>query len=124
MSKIKIKAHLQGPDTNHMVEGSGIAHDHKLLYQDGDIKVIVAFQDEKVILKRIHPEYQLTLIFLEQQTTSGKYQLMNYSSDIPLSITTNRLQVSDQKLEVDYHLAIGDEEHGHFTFILEYEVKV
>lgn len=124
MSKIKVKTHLHGPDTNSVVESLGIVHDQKLFYQENDIKVIVTRQGGNVTLERIHQQYHLTLNFSDQQTTMGRYQLQHYAGEIPLYITTYRLQVSDQKLEIDYHLTIGEEDRGHFTFLLEYEVNV
>jgi len=122
MSKVKIKSTLQSLTSNEVysIDTIGIKIDNKIKYNDNEINVIICLNEDEIIVERKCKEYHLTLHLSLNNITKGTYDIYNLGI-IALEITTNKIIISEKKLEADYILDFGNNEKAEFNFTLELE---
>lgn len=117
---MKIKCKVSLKNENEIVIDNevfnGLKNDNKIVYYEKDIKVSILLED-KIILKRSNEEYEIKLIFDEQNETEGKYLLKKDNLFLPLYTITDKIIVGNNLLLVNY--CLNDE---HYEFKLEFEV--
>lgn len=76
-----------------------------------------------IVLNRETDQYQL-LLHLGNTNKKGhsKYYLKEEKMYLPLQVTTKRLNIEENRIELCYYLSINGEKIGEFRFKLEYEV--
>lgn len=115
---------LSGNDSVYNIENVGIIHANKIIYYENDVKVTIILEENMVTLLRETNEYRLTLLFEKEKETMGKYQMKNFPMELDTQVKTLLLEQTEHSLRLKYHLTLGTEEIGDFTFLLEYEVDV
>ena len=125
MAKIKIETSL-----NTINEMSANIHNEiigemdaqKIIYNEGEIKVIIEITDKQVTMSRINDDYIIKMIFIKNSITEGLYDIKDLDVKFNLAVETNELVIEDGKLYIDYHLNLNNEDMGIFHFQLDYEV--
>lgn len=125
MSKAKIKGSLHNYTSKEVykVDTIGIKVDNKIKYQDNEINVVICVNEEDIVIDRKCKDYQLTLHVSQNNMTKGTYEIYSIGI-IDLDITTNKLVISENKMEINYILDFGNNEKTEFEFILEWEELV
>ena len=95
----------------------GIKRKNKITYQNDNILVTVLIDDNKITMKRISDEYNIILSFEEKNNTKGEYFLNNSNLMLPLNIFTDKILVSEKKIEITYKI-----ENNVFDFAIDFEV--
>lgn len=122
--KIRVTSELLGNDVPHKIETDGLLHNNKIIYYENDVKVTIILEENVVTLLRESNEYQLTFPFEENKKTVGMHKIKTFPMEIEAIIETRLLERDDHQLKLEYHLVLGTEDCGNFTFLLEYEVDV
>lgn len=124
LPKIRVKSKLMGNDTIHNIENIGMIHENKIIYYENDVKVTIILEKNMITLLRETNEYRLRLLFEEGKTIVGEHQMKEFPMLFDAKVTTHLLEKTEKSMQIKYHLTLGTEEVGDFTFLLEYEVDV
>lgn len=125
MSKIKIKTSLNTINemsANIQNEIVGEFNDNEIMYNEGDIKVIINIFDDKISMSRINDDYVIKMDFIKESITEGTYDIKDVNAKFNLAVETNELVIEEKRLFVNYHLNLNNEDMGVFKFELTYEV--
>ena len=125
MSKILVNTILKTDDCNHPIINNninGIYHDNKIIYNDGNIKVTLLIQNNKIEMKRETREYKINMLFDTKSETNGEYDILDLNMSMNIYVTTENLEIKDNIIIIMYSLKINDEFIGNYDFKLEYEV--
>jgi len=122
MSKVKIKSTLHDKSSNEVysTDTIGIKADDKIKYQDNEINVVICVNDSGVVIDRKCKEYHLTLHLSQNNVTKGTYEIYSLGI-IDLDITTNKLIINENKIEMNYILDFGNNEKNQFEFLVDLE---
>ena len=122
MSKVKINSSLHNSTSKEVysTDTFGIKVDNKIKYQDNEINVVICVNEEDIVIDRKCKDYQLILHLSQNNMTKGTYEIYSLGT-IDLSITTNKLVISENKMEINYILDFRNNEKTEFEFVLEWE---
>ena len=100
---MKLKTILK--ENENIIEG---IYDYKInnntiIYFENNLKVTIVITDDIKIIRE-NDEYILEMLFKVSQTTNNKFILKenNYALDLP--ITTKKLQINKDKIEIEYEV--------------------
>ena len=100
---MKLKTILK--ENENIIEG---IYDYKInnntiIYFEDNLKVTIVITDDIKIIRE-NDEYILEMLFKDSQTTNNKFILKenNYALDLP--ITTKKLQINKDKIEIEYEV--------------------
>ena len=116
MAKIKFKAKIDSLDDKKVIEGKGIYKDNKITYKENDLSVTVLLFDNKIEMMRSCSDYKINLIFEGDAVTESTYQIFGGEKIFYLETKTEKLHITDNKIEIDYIL-----EDNKFSYVLEME---
>lgn len=123
MAKIKCKLLLK--ENNSIIIDNeyflGIKTNNKISYKENNILVTILVLDNKIVMKRVSDEYEITLEFQDQTNTQGKYFANSCNLLLPLNIFTDKILVSDQEIIINYQIK-DSQEPTNFYFKISYEV--
>lgn len=125
MAKIKIKTSLNTINemsANISNEIIGEIDDKAIIYNEGDIKVIIEILEDKITMSRINDDYIIKMPFIRDSITEGLYDIKDINAKFNLAVETNELIIEEGKIFIDYHLNLNNEDMGVFRFQLDYEV--
>ena len=125
MAKIKIKTSLNTINemsANISNEIIGEKNNNEIIYNEGEIKVIINILDNKVTMSRINDDYVIKKEFILNSITEGIYDIKDVNTKFNLAVETNELTINDGMIFVNYHLNLNNEDMGIFKFQLDYEV--
>lgn len=125
MAKIKIKTSLNTINemsANISNEIVGEINNNEIIYNEGEIKVIITILDNKVTMSRINDDYVIKMEFILNSITEGIYDIKDVNTKFNLAVETNELTINDGMIFVNYHLNLNNEDMGIFKFQLDYEV--
>lgn len=125
MAKIKIKTSLNTINemsANISNEIIGEMNNNEIIYNEGEIKVIINILDNKVTMSRINDDYVIKMEFILNSITEGIYDIKDVNTKFNLAVETNELTINDGMIFVNYHLNLNNEDMGIFKFQLDYEV--
>lgn len=125
MAKIKIKTSLNTINemsANISNEIIGEIDDKVIIYNEGDIKVIIEILEDKITMSRINDDYVIKMSFIRDSITEGLYDIKDINAKFNLAVETNELIIEEGKIFIDYHLNLNNEDMGVFHFQLDYEV--
>lgn len=125
MAKIKIKTSLNTINemsANISNEIVGEINNNEIIYNEGEIKVIITILDNKVTMSRINDDYVIKMEFILNSITEGIYDIKDVNTKFNLAVETNELTINDGMIFVNYHLNLNNEDMGVFKFQLDYEV--
>ena len=125
MAKIKIKTSLNtinemSANINNEIVGE--MNNNEIIYNEGEIKVIITILDDKIIMTRINDDYVIKMEFILNSITEGIYDIKDVNTKFNLAVETNELTINDGMIFVNYHLNLNNEDMGIFKFQLDYEV--
>ncbi len=113
MSKIKLNAKLISSDDKMDLFTTGIKNKNKIIYKEGNITVTIQLFDKKVKINRLCKEYEIDLTFDIFKSTISTYSVFGINKVFKLETQTQKLNVIDDKIEIDYIL-----EGNKFSYIL------
>lgn len=125
MSKILINSFLKTDEYNHSIVNNninGLYHDNKIIYNDGNIKVTLLLEDNKIEMKRETKEYEIKMLFDTNIETSGTYNIYDLNIIMDLKVETKKLVINNNIIVIMYSLKINNEFIGNYDLKLEYEV--
>ena len=125
MAKIKIKTSLNtinemSANINNEIVGE--INNNEIIYNEGEIKVIITILDNKITMSRINDDYVIKMEFILNSITEGIYDIKDVNTKFNLAVETNELTINDGMIFVNYHLNLNNEDMGIFKFQLDYEV--
>lgn len=123
--KIKYELTVKG-ETESTIANSyiGKKEENQIAYKEGNIDVILLFEDRKIVMKRRTDEYEIELPFEENGVCEGKYYIPNMDLYLHLQVTTEKFVNKENEIFIIYKLLLNEEDLGEFDFKLEYEVEV
>ena len=93
MSKILINSILKTDEYNHSIVNNninGLYHDNKIIYNDGNIKVTLLLEDNKIEMKRETKEYEIKMLFDTNIETNGTYNIYDLNIIMDLKVQTKQ----------------------------------
>ena len=116
MAKFKISSNLLSDEGNLVINTNGIKNKNKIIYKENEISVTILIFDNKIEMKRVHPDYIIELNFDINKETYTNYQFIGGDKVFKLTTKTKKLIISDKKIEIEYVL-----EDNKFSYKLELE---
>lgn len=115
MSKVNIKSALKNNTSNELkeYEAIGIKTKHKITYKEEDISVSIEYADTIKITRKDNNK-EIVLEFIESEFTNCLYKM--YNNTYKLKIFTNKIDISDNYIEIDY---IIEEDHINFKLYMK-----
>ena len=118
MGKINLKANLVSPDEILNIDTSGIKTSNKIVYKENNITVTILIQNNRIEMNRTCNEYKINFIFEKEKETISKYNVFGMPKEFLLETKTNKLNIYDNKIELEYEL-----EGNKFTYSVVWEVS-
>lgn len=123
MSKIRISTVLDSAQNGvTSYTSSGILKGNEIVFYENDIRVVIIIKNNGLQLRRIHEEYTICLSFENTLTKEGTYDIKYDSMQIPISVTTNILDIKEGSIHIEYVLFLGGVDQGKFVYDIKYEV--
>lgn len=117
MPKINLKVKLDSSEEKLDFKVKGIKDKNKIVYKENDITVTLLISDNKIVMKRVCNEYEINLIFTnDKSVNTSTYSVFGCPKVFELETKTNKLEINDNRLQIDYNLEGND-----FKYILEME---
>ena len=104
MGKIKLKEILKSNNENIDIDIIGILNKNKIIYKENDIRVTIVVLNNKILMNRLHNNYEIDFIFEEGKTTSATYKLKEYNKEFKLTIKTTKLVIEEKQISINYRL--------------------
>lgn len=125
MAKILINSILKTDEYNHPIVNNninGLYHDNRIIYNDGNIKVTLLLEHNKIEMKRETKEYEIKMLFDTNAETSGIYNIYDLNIIMDLKVQTKKIEINNNNIVIMYSLKINNEFIGNYDLKLEYEV--
>lgn len=116
MGKINLKAKLISDEEKIDIEITGIRNQNKIVYKENDLTVTILIFDNKIEMTRVCNDYKINLNFEKNKKTISNYQLFGGNKVFDLETHTKKLNINNNKIEINYILEGND-----FKYILEME---
>ena len=121
--RIKIKGYLHNltENTKNNIDVIGILNKQNIHYilNDTDHKIIIG--KDKVILIRENNSFIHKFEFELDKQTKANYYIKEYSTDIDVIVMTNKLNITEDKIEIIYKIIDSNEE---YRYVLEMRNKL
>ena len=114
MGKIKLREIFKSNEENIDINVVGILNKNKIIYKENDIKVTIVVFSNKILMSRLHSNYEIDFIFENGKTTNAVYKLKEYNKEFKLTIKTTKLVINEKYISINYWL-----EDNTFSFKLE-----
>lgn len=122
MSKVKIKVGIKNPFEDEKTYNlHGIKNGNTISYKEDGISCKTVFYENYLEINRSGSDYQLSLTFINKQIIKGKYNIDNICN-VTIFSKTNKLDMLNNKLYLEYDLNINGKDSGPYIFKFEYEV--
>lgn len=121
MEKIKIYSILSNSDNeNTTVEAIADFDKEKniIKYKEEDLQVTIQILDKKVLIERKNEEYDLNLIFSQNERVTCKYQVDFIGLNLEISVYTKILEIEENRIYINYELFNDDKSIGTFEYKL------
>lgn len=87
-----------------------------LKIKDIDENINISFNNGNIIMERDNNESNLLFNFVLDKETESKYFIKNLNFYIDTKVKTNRLQIDDDRIIIEYDLWLSDEYSGNFKY--------
>lgn len=87
-----------------------------LKIKDIDENINISFDNGNIIMERDNNESNLLFNFVLDKETESKYFIKNLNFYIDTKVKTNRLQIDDDRIIIEYDLWLSDEYSGNFKY--------
>lgn len=103
MSRIRVETTITNQKTKEKInkELDAIMTNNRIVYKEDGI-ISLDILEDKIILKRTTHDREMTLEFIENKKTIGKYNVLNHRID--LNVFTKKLKKEDKLIEIDYSI--------------------
>lgn len=120
--KIKVKGYLEniGKNTKETIDTLGIKNKYNVIYNYNNIKHKIIFNKKNILLVRENEEFIHNFNFELSKETDSEYYIKEYSTNIDVPIITNKLNISDNSIEIEYLIKETNEQ---YRFVLEMSDK-
>lgn len=125
MKKIKIQGHLKKKgieEGNTKYNLNGTINNNMISYVEKDkTKISLSFNKDSVELTRENEEIEMFLFFKEDEETDGIYKIKELDLNIPITIFTDKLEITKNSILIKYYLTLDIEDLGLFEYFIEYK---
>lgn len=121
MEKIKIYSILSNSDNeNTTIEALADYDDVKntIEYKEEDLKVKIQLYDKKVTMERKNEDYDLNLVFSENEKVRCKYEVNSIGLNLEIDVYTKILEIEENRIYINYELYNDDNLIGIFEYKL------
>ena len=121
MEKIKIYSLLSNSDNeNTTIEALAEFDKEKnvIRYKEEDLQVTIQILDKKVIIERKNEEYDLNLVFSQNEKITCKYQVDFIGLNLEIDVYTKILEIEENRIYINYELFNDDKSIGTFEYKL------
>lgn len=121
MKKIKIYSLLSNSDNeNTTIEALADFDKEKniIKYKEEDLQVTIQILDKKVIIERKNEEYDLNLIFSQNERVTCKYQVDFIGLNLEIDVYTKILEIEENRIYINYELFNDNKSIGTFEYKL------
>ena len=121
MKKIKIYSLLSNSDNeNTTIEALADFDKEKniIKYKEEDLQVTIQILDKKVIIERKNEEYDLNLIFSQNERVTCKYQVDFIGLNLEIDVYNKRLEIEENRIYINYELFNDNKSIGTFEYKL------
>lgn len=121
MEKIKIYSLLSNSDNENTTTEALADFDKEkniIRYKEEDLQVTIQILDKKVIIERKNEEYDLNLIFSQNERVTCKYQVYFIGLNLEISVYTKILEIEENRIYINYELFNDDKSIGTFEYKL------
>lgn len=121
MEKIKIYSLLSNSDNeNTTIEALADFDKEKnvIKYKEEDLQVTIQILDKKVLIERKNEEYDLNLIFSQNEKITCKYQVDFIGLNLEIDVYTKILEIEENRIYINYELFNDDKSIGTFEYKL------
>lgn len=121
MKKIKIYSLLSNSDNeNATIEALADFDKEKniIKYKEEDLQVTIQILDKKVIIERKNEEYDLNLIFSQNERVTCKYQVDFIGLNLEIDVYTKILEIEENRIYINYELFNDNKSIGTFEYKL------
>ena len=92
----------------------GIKNNNEYKYLENDITVVVKISDKEVNIMRKCNDYNINLVFVENEETISTYSVFGGRKKFLLNTRTHKLEITDNSIIIEYDL-----EGNSFKYLLE-----
>ena len=121
MEKIKIYSLLSNSDNeNTTIEALAEFDKEKnvIRYKEEDLQVTIQILDKKVIIERKNEEYDLNLVFSQNEKITCKYQVDFIGLNLEIDVYTKILEIEENRIYINYELFNDNKSIGTFEYKL------
>ena len=121
MEKIKIYSLLSNSDNeNTTIEALADFDKEKniIKYKEEDLQVTIQILDKKVIIERKNEEYDLNLVFSQNEKITCKYQVDFIGLNLEIDVYTKILEIEENRIYINYELFNENKSIGTFEYKL------
>ena len=121
MEKIKIYSLLSNSDNeNTTIEALADFDKEKniIKYKEEDLQVTIQILDKKVIIERKNEEYDLNLVFSQNEKITCKYQVDFIGLNLEIDVYTKILEIEENRIYINYELFNDNKSIGTFEYKL------
>lgn len=121
MKKIKIYSLLSNSDNeNTTIEALADFDKEKnvIRYKEEDLQVTIQILDKKVIIERKNEEYDLNLVFSQNEKITCKYQVDFIGLNLEIDVYTKILEIEENRIYINYELFNDNKSIGTFEYKL------
>lgn len=104
MGKVRLKEIFKSDEENIDLDIIGIINKNRIIYKENDIKVTIVVLNNKILMNRLHNNYEIDFIFENGKKTNAIYKLKEYNKEFKLDIITTKLNVSKKEIYINYNL--------------------
>jgi uncharacterized beta-barrel protein YwiB (DUF1934 family) len=121
------KKHIKAEITNDLNEASVIdtigeydENENVISYYDKNVFVHVIIND-KIVIKREHPDYNLELIFEKNKKHRSLYKIYSPQMELEVEVDTLNLKREANSFYIEYRLTLNNENMGLFSINFKWE---
>lgn len=121
MEKIKIYSLLSNSDNeNTTIEALADFDKEKniIKYKEEDLQVTIQILDNKVLIERKNEEYDLNLVFSQNEKITCKYQVDFIGLNLEIDVYTKILEIEENRIYINYELFNDNKSIGTFEYKL------
>lgn len=121
MEKVKIYSLLSNSDNeNTTIEALAEFDKEKnvIRYKEEDLQVTIQILDKKVIIERKNEEYDLNLVFSQNEKITCKYQVDFIGLNLEIDVYTKILEIEENRIYINYELFNDNKSIGTFEYKL------
>ena len=92
--------------------------DNKLSFMDENDSMKITINKDNIIMEKESLASQITFNFIKDKKTEVKYYIKLFNSYLNTDILTNVLEISDNRIYIEYELWVEEEYMGIFKYEL------